>query len=225
MKNVKTYLLFILFILLSLSSIFGAGVSSGKNQYGLDGKYDIRSVNWDMSEDEVFTSESYSFAVFNPEGVEDSFGENSKAYQANIKIENTEVLLGYGFIFDRLVRVAYGFLGDTNSYAADLRNFQNYLDMFTNEYGTPKPIKDAYPLELLEEKKNTLLAGDPDDKFPYYNFTLLWYTDDEIITLNALKKEQQYILQILFTSNEANSLIEEAYNIEVERKKAEASQE
>lgn len=178
-----------------------------------------------MSEEEVLNTESYSFSPFNQEGSDDYFGENSKAYQANIIIDNTEAILGYGFFFDRLVRVAYGFTGGEKSYAADLQKFQNFIDLFTLKYGTPELIKDAYPQKLFEKKISTLLAGDPDDKYPAYNFTLLWHTDNETIALNAIKNNLQYILQILFTSNEAISLMEEAYKIEIERKKAEASKE
>jgi len=123
------------------------------------------------------------------------------------------------------VRVAYGFIGNKKGYAADLRNFQNLIDMFTNEYGTPNLLHDAYPPKIFEEKKSTLLAGDPDNKYPNYNFTLLWETDDETIALNASKKELKYNLQIIFTSNETRHLMEEAYKIEIERKKAEASKE
>ncbi|NQT57764.1 MAG: hypothetical protein HQ557_02155 [Bacteroidetes bacterium] len=221
MKKVKTCIFFILFILLSLSPIFGAGVASEENQFGLNGNFDIRNVNWDMSEEEVLGSENYSFYPFNQKENEDYYGENSKAYQADIIIDNTEAFLGYGFFFDRLVRVAYGFLGDEKSYAADLKNFQNYIDLFTNEYGTPELIKDVYPPELFEKKKSILLAGDPDNKYPYYNFTLLWHADDETIALNAIKKEQQYILQILFTSKEAIHIIEEAAKTEAEQKATE----
>jgi hypothetical protein len=225
MKKIKPYIFITLFILLSLTSVSGAGVPSEENQYGFDGEYDIRDVNWGMSEVEVFNSESYSFSPFNQGDVEDYYSENSKAYQADIIIDKTKTLLGYGFFFDRLVRVAYGFTGDKKSYAADLQNFQNLIDMFTNEYGTPDLLHDAYPPKIFEEKKSTLLAGDPDNTYLYYNFTLLWNTEDEAIALNATKNGLKYILQIIFTSNEAKSLMEEAYNIEIERKKAEASKE
>ncbi len=223
MKKVKLYIFITLFILLSLTSVFGAGVSSEENLYGLDGEYDIRNVNWGMSEEEVFKSESYSFSVYTQEIIEDYYGENGKAYLANIIVENTETILGYAFAFNKLVRGVYRFSGDKNSYAADLRNFQNYIELFTNEYGTPEYIKNAYPPEIFEKMKSTLLAGDPDNKYPYYNFTLLWDTGDESIALNANKKGLQYILEMLFTSKKYEHLFIEAAQLEDERKEAEAS--
>jgi hypothetical protein len=132
-------------------NLFEDGTWEYSDKVDTVGNFDLRKVNWNMTIDQVRSSETLDWEV-------GEIDDNTSYLAAETKFLDNEAILAYYFNLNRLYKVRYIITKSHSNKTDYWFDYKTYLEAISEKYGSPSSEYDGMPIW-----KDDLYKDDPSD--------------------------------------------------------------